>query len=135
MPIFDGINSTALFTTWFMSHINIISNIPYQLLWNTLPKNQYDVERAFRISKTDLKIRPIYHRLKTRIEAHILISFVAYALYKEFERKIKQSNIDIKFKIIFDHIKTMYGYKTHYAVQPLEMDEIQKQIYDAIYCN
>ena len=38
--------------------------------------NQYEVERAFRISKTDLKIRPIYHRLETRIKAHILISFV-----------------------------------------------------------
>ena len=42
--------------------------------------NQYDVERAFRISKTDLKIRPIYHRLETRIKAHILISFVSYAI-------------------------------------------------------
>jgi hypothetical protein len=96
-------------------------------------QNQYDVERAFRISKTDLKIRPIYHRLKTRIKAHILISFVSYAIYKEFERKIKQSNIDIKFKLTFDHIKTMYGYKTHYGVKPLEMDEVQQQIYDAVY--
>ena len=34
-------------------------------------QNQYDVEKAFRISKTDLKIRPIYHRLETRIKAHI----------------------------------------------------------------
>ncbi len=52
-------------------------------------QNQYDVERAFRISKTDLRIRPIYHRLETRIKAHILISFVSYAVYKEFERKLK----------------------------------------------
>jgi hypothetical protein len=96
-------------------------------------QNQYDVEKAFRISKTDLKIRPIYHRLETRIKAHILISFVSYAVYKEFERKIKQSNLDIKFKLSFDHIKTMYGYKTLYGVEPLEMDEIQKQIYDAVY--
>jgi len=52
-------------------------------------QNQYDVERAFRISKTDLRIRPIYHRLENRIKAHILISFVSYAIYKEFERKLK----------------------------------------------
>ena len=95
--------------------------------------NQYEVERAFRISKTDLKIRPIYHRLETRIKAHILISFVAYAVYKEFERKIKLSNVDVKFKLTFDYIKTMYGYKTLFGVEPLEMDEIQRQIYDAIY--
>jgi transposase len=96
-------------------------------------QNQYDVEKAFRISKTDLKIRPIYHRLETRIKAHILISFVSYAIYKEFERKIKQSNLDIKFKLTFDHIKTMYGYKSLYGVEPLQMDEIQQKIYDAIY--
>lgn len=95
--------------------------------------NQYDVERAFRISKTDLKIRPIYHRLETRIKAHILISFVSYAVYKEFERKIKLSELDIKFKLIFDYIKTMYGYKTQFGIEPLQMDEIQQQIYDAIY--
>lgn len=96
-------------------------------------QNQYDVEKAFRISKTDLKIRPIYHRLETRIKAHILISFVSYAIYKEFERKIKSSKLDIKFKLTFDYIKTMYGYKTMFGVEPLEMDEIQQQIYDAIY--
>lgn len=96
-------------------------------------QNQYDVEKAFRISKTDLKIRPIYHRLETRIKAHILISFISYAVYKEFERKIKLSNLDIKFKLTFDYIKTMYGYKTLFGIEPLEMDEIQKQIYDAVY--
>jgi hypothetical protein len=96
-------------------------------------KNQYDVEKAFRISKTDLKIRPIYHRLETRIKAHILISFVSYAIYKEFERKIKISNLETKFKLTFDHIKTMYGYKTLFGVEALEMDEIQQKIYDAVY--
>ena len=96
-------------------------------------QNQYKVEEAFKISKTDLRIRPIYHRLENRIKAHILISFVAYAIYKEFERKIKLSNIDIKFKLTFDYIKTMYGYKTLFGVEPFEMDEIQQQIYDAIH--
>lgn len=96
-------------------------------------QNQYDVERAFRISKTDLKIRPIYHRLETRIKSHILISFVAYAVYKEFERKIKTSDLDIKFKLTFDYIKTMYGYKTFSGVRPLELDDIQQQIYDAVH--
>ena len=38
--------------------------------------------------KTDLKIRPIYHRLGRRIEAHICISFTAYKLYKELERQL-----------------------------------------------
>jgi transposase len=49
-------------------------------------KNLCHIEKAFRISKTDLRIRPIYHRLKHRIEAHICISLAAYAIYKELER-------------------------------------------------
>jgi len=96
-------------------------------------QNQYEVEKAFRISKTDLRIRPIYHRLENRIKAHILISFVSYAIYKEFDRKIKLSNLDIKFKLTFDYIKTMYGYNTSLGVEPMTMDDIQQKIYDAIY--
>jgi hypothetical protein len=38
------------------------------------------------MSKTDLRIRPIYHRLRHRIEAHICIAFTAYCIYKEPER-------------------------------------------------
>ncbi len=96
-------------------------------------QNQYEVEKAFRISKTDLKIRPIYHRLERRIKAHILLAFISYAIYKEFERRIKNTSMDIKFKLTFDYIKTMYGYKTPLGVEPLEMDEMQQQIYNAIY--
>ena len=46
----------------------------YQHLWK--------IEKAFRIAKTDLKIRPVYHRLQRRIEAQICISFVDYKIYK-----------------------------------------------------
>ena len=48
----------------------------------------WQIEKAFRIAKTDLKIRPIYHRLQRRIEAHICISFAAYKVYKELERQL-----------------------------------------------
>ena len=68
-----------------------------------LPRNEvigqygqlWQVEKAFRISKTDLRIRPIYHRLKNRIEAHICVCFAAYAIYKELERLLKKNLIDI----------------------------------------
>ena len=49
-------------------------------------KNLWQIEKAFRMSKTDLRIRPIYHRLRDRIESHICISFTAYSVYKELER-------------------------------------------------
>jgi len=50
--------------------------------------NLWTVEKAFRISKSDLRTRPIYHRKHDRIKAHICICFMAYALYKELERRL-----------------------------------------------
>lgn len=55
----------------------------------------WQIEKAFRISKTDLKIRPIYHRLPRRIEAHICLTFVAYKVYKELERQLKEKGSGI----------------------------------------
>lgn len=68
-----------------------------------LPKNQiiesyqelWQIEKAFRIAKSDLKIRPVYHRLQRRIEAHICIPFVAYKVYKELERQLKEKKASI----------------------------------------
>lgn len=107
-----------------LNHETIINH--YQNLWH--------IEKAFRISKTDLKIRPIYHRLETRIKAHILISFVSYALYKEFEiktHKIKKE-LQISHKIIRDLIKHIFAIQLDGKINPLELSDIQQQFYDAI---
>lgn len=96
--------------------------------------NQYDVERAFRISKTDLKIRPIYHRLETRIKAHILVSFVSYAIYKEFERKLKLNKVTFDFsqKFLRKIIEHIIAVKIDGEIIPINPSEIQKQILDII---
>ncbi|MCT7506662.1 IS1634 family transposase, partial [Aliarcobacter cryaerophilus] len=83
--------------------------------------NLWHIERAFRISKTDLKIRPIYHRLEHRIYSHILISFVAYTVYKEFDRKLKINNISIKRKNAIGFIKSMYGIVHDNEISLLEL--------------
>lgn len=44
------------------------------------------VERAFRISKSNLETRPIFHFTERRIEAHVCLCFIAYKVYKELER-------------------------------------------------
>jgi transposase len=83
---------------------------------STLPKNKiienynhlWKIENAFRISKHDLKIRPIYHHLQNRIEAHITINFVAYKIYKELERQLKEKNIALSPEKVIDIAKTIY---------------------------
>jgi transposase len=54
-------------------------------------KNLWNVEKSFRISKSDLKARPIFHNKQQAIEAHILICFTALALAKYIEIKTKKS--------------------------------------------
>ena len=54
-------------------------------------KNLWNVEKSFRISKSDLKARPIFHNKQQAIETHILICFMALALAKYIEIKTKKS--------------------------------------------
>lgn len=56
------------------------------------------IERAFRMSKTDLRIRPIYRRLTSRIEGHICIGFASYAILLELDRILKKSNASLSLK-------------------------------------
>jgi transposase len=81
-----------------MTPEEVVSN--YRQLWK--------IERAFRISKTDLRIRPIYHRKRNRIEAHICVSFVAYTIFKEFERQLAQKQSALSPQRALDIMKTIY---------------------------
>lgn len=71
-------------------------------------KHLWMIEKAFRISKTDLKIRPIYHRLKRRIEAHICIAFCAYKVYKELERQLILKKAPFSVEKAIEIINSIY---------------------------
>ena len=49
----------------------------------------WQVEESFRITKHDLKVRPIYHWTPSRIKAHLAISFVAFSLVRFLAHRIK----------------------------------------------
>ena len=51
--------------------------------------NLWQVEESFRITKHDLKIRPIYHWKPSRIKAHLAISFIAYTLVRYLEHRVR----------------------------------------------
>lgn len=72
----------------------------YKQLWN--------IEKTFRISKSDLRIRPIYHHLKRRIEAHICIAFTACKIYKELERQLNEKKAGLSPEKAIDILKTIY---------------------------
>jgi len=72
-------------------------------------KHLWQIEKAFRISKTDLRIRPIYHRLPKRIAAHMTIAFCAYKVYKELERQLRKLNSKLTPAKAIDLMKTIYS--------------------------
>jgi len=68
----------------------------------------WQIERAFRISKGTLELRPMFHFTKRRIEAHVCICFVAYKVYKELERILqKTGNIDLSVDKVLNIAKTI----------------------------
>jgi len=71
-------------------------------------KHLWQIEKAFRISKTDLRVRPVYHRLPRRISAHITIAFCAYKLYKELERQLREKKSQLTPLKAIEIMKTIY---------------------------
>jgi len=98
-------------------------------------KNLWHIEKAFRMSKTDLRIRPIYHRLRNRIEAHICISFTAYCIYKELERVLYEEKSTLSLKKAAEVTHNMYQItytlpeSKHTKSRLLNMDEEQTELY------
>lgn len=98
-------------------------------------KNLWHIEKAFRMSKTDLRIRPIYHRLRNRIEAHICISFTAYCIYKELERVLYEEKSSLSLKKAAEITHNMYQItytlpqSKHTQSKLLKMDKEQAELY------
>jgi len=99
--LWDGLK--GYITNSKLNNKQIIEN--YNNLWH--------IERAFRMSKTDLRIRPIYHRLKNRIESHICLSFVAYSIYKELQRVLYKEKSKLSLKKAAELTQNMYQITTY----------------------
>jgi len=118
----DGLKGYVTNTS--LSKDEIIEN--YSHLWK--------IEKAFRVSKHDLKIRPIYHRLQKRIEAHITINFTAYKVYKELERLLIVKDANISPEQAIEIAKSIYAvdinnpFTNMHSSQILLLSEEQKYL-------
>ncbi len=118
----DGLK--GYLTNTDLTKAQVIEN--YRHLWK--------IEKAFRISKHDLRIRPIYHRLHRRIEAHISISFAAYKIYQELERQLNEKNSGLSPEKAIEIAKTIYSIhiemptKNEILKQTLILNEKQKNL-------
>ena len=69
--------------------------------------NLWHVERAFRITKSKIEIRPMFHFTRRRIEAHVCICFVALKVYKELDRILKEARIELSVDKVLNLSKTI----------------------------
>ncbi|WP_440995074.1 IS1634 family transposase [Arhodomonas sp. SL1] len=53
-----------------------------------------DIERGFRVLKSDIQIAPVYHRLPDRIRAHALICFLALLLHRILRERLQRAGSD-----------------------------------------
>ena len=103
----DNINKRGYDAKWdglkgYLTNTNIPVNDVYAAYHNL-----WHVERAFRISKSKIEIRPMFHFTRRRIEAHVCICFVALKVYKELERLLKLSGINMSVDKVLELAKTI----------------------------
>lgn len=75
-----------------------------------------DAEAAFRTLKQDLSIRPIYHQLERRVHAHVLVCFIAYAMYRTLDRLARDRGVGISGRKV---LAAMSGIKSGDVILPL----------------
>lgn len=66
-----------------------------------------EAEAAFRIHKQDLSLRPIWHQRQDRVQAHILVCFLAYVLWKCLAQMAKHAGLGNEPRTVLEEIKNL----------------------------
>jgi len=72
-----------------------------------------EVEAAFKSLKDELSLRPIYHQLEHRIEAHIFISFLAYCLQVTLRRRLRDLAPGLTPRSVLEKLATLQMLDVH----------------------
>ncbi|MHB9127410.1 MAG: IS1634 family transposase [Candidatus Humimicrobiaceae bacterium] len=101
-------------------------------------KELYNVEAAFRVTKHDLSVRPIYHWKPDRVKAHIAICYCAYSLVKQMEYRVRLQYKKISIEDIREllmHVQTTIFYDRKKKIRygfPSSMKQDAKKIYNLL---
>ena len=73
-----------------------------------------EVEAAFKTLKDDLSLRPIYHQLEHRIEAHIFVAFIAYGLHVTLRARLKPLAAGLTPRAVLDKFAAIQMIDVHF---------------------
>jgi|ETNmetMinimDraft_26_1059896.scaffolds.fasta_scaffold23403_1 transposase len=92
----------ALSEGCYMLRTNLTGWAPADL-WKTYIQLT-EAEAAFRTQKSELSLRPVWHQLKDRVQAHILFSFLAYAMWKTLQQWMGRSDLGHAPRTMIDEL-------------------------------
>jgi len=80
-----------------------VSDWPAEDLWQAYIQLT-EAEAAFRIHKSDLRVRPVWHQKEDRVLAHILVCFLAYVLWKTLQQMAQAAGLGDEPRRIFEEL-------------------------------
>ena len=124
----DTIDETALARAQLMDgKLMLVSNVPDMTPTEIVRryKSLADIERGFKVLKSEIEIAPVYHRLPERIKAHASICFMALILYRVMRQRLKLASNDLspeaalaelrriqRHTVTIDHATPIHGVST-----------------------
>lgn len=90
---------------FFVLKTNHLELSPAEILASYLQLQE--VERAFRVVKSLLKLRPIYHWRQRRVETHIFITFLAFLIAKALELKLRAAGLELSIARALDQLSRL----------------------------
>ena len=101
-------------------------------------KSLADIERGFRILKSEIEIGPVFHRLPTRIRAHASVCFMALILYRVMRQRLKASRSELSPERALGELRKLQQHQIH--IQPTDraitgisrLSDLQERVFAAL---
>ena len=98
----DKLREAQLRDGHYLLRTNLVAEDP-AVLWDRYMQ-LVQVEAAFKSLKSDLGLRPIYHQLEHRVEAHILVAFMAYCLTATLRHRLQEHAPGLTPRAVLDKL-------------------------------
>ena len=82
-------------------------------------KSLADIERGFKVLKSEIEIAPVYHRLPQRIRAHAMICFMALILYRVMRTRLQMAKSNLSPERALAQLKRIHRHQIKVNNQPL----------------
>ncbi|VDY06525.1 transposase [Thiomonas sp. Bio17B3] len=93
----------------------LVTNVPELSALEVLRryKSLADIERGFKILKSEIEIAPVFHRLPDRIRAHALICFIALVLYRVMRMRLKDAGSKLSPERALEQLRRIQYHQAH----------------------